>query len=274
LFTSGNGGIHRWPFRIQGDTLQIGPAKKLPVPGPTTNISLDGRGRILASINDLPDGSCWLLDLQNPTRAPRRLSHGSPAMVAISPDGRWVAAGTHNGFGVRVWDTDHPDRAWHLEPEERITRVALSPNGRWLAIGTRGGFSIWEVGSWRRVRTMSGEGGLVPSTMAFSHDSAALAVTISHSAVQLLDTKTWEPLARLQAPEAGPVSVCSFSPDGSQLAVTSEGDVRLWDLRLIRARLQEIGLDWPQPSYPPTPAYAEGALRVEVDLGELGDPPK
>src|SRR5262249_23787858 len=46
----------------------------------------------------------------------------------------------------------------------------------------------------------------------------------------------------------------------------------VWDLRLIRQRLKELGLDWEWPDFPPvdTDVKAVKPRRVEVDLGDLG----
>ena len=276
LFTCGEAGVYRWPFQAEGDTLRIGPPGKLPVSGSPAYISLDGQGRLMAVAGAPNNAGGWLLDLDDPVKNVRDLKHSLASTVATSPDGRWVAAGTHNGHGVRIWETGNLDRVRHLLPEERITRVAFSPNGQWLVIGARGEFNLFEVGSWQRIRGLRGEQGNNSSTAAFGPDGAVLAVTTTLSAVQLFDTATWQPLARLQAPDWDPVALRGFSPDGSQLVVTTyNGDVRLWDLRLIRTRLQEIGLDWPQRPYPPPLPRAEGpSIRVEVDLGELGERPK
>lgn len=271
LFTCGAAGLYRWTFDIEANVVRIGPPRKLPVSGSQTNISLDGQGRTIAVVDGLREGGGWLLDLKDPAISAQCLRHAFSSSVATSPDGRWVAMGTHNGLGVRIWDAAHPERVRHLLPEERITRVAFSPNGKWLVIGARGEFSILEVESWQRIKGIRGEQENNTSTAVFSPDNTVLAVTTTLSAVQLFDTTTWRPLARLQAPDPDMVFVRGFSPDGSQLVVATPGDVHLWHLRLIRDRLKEIDLDWQQEAYP-LPSWTEGPpIRVEVDLGELGE---
>ena len=63
----------------------------------------------------------------------------------------------------------------------------------------------------------------------------------------------------------GPVSLVGYSPDGSQLiALAWTGNVVVWDLRRIRTRLKEIGLDWGLPEYPPADGGEEARpARVE-----------
>src|SRR5207302_9595369 len=59
-----------------------------------------------------------------------------------------------------------------------------------------------------------------------------------------------------------------FSPDGSQLAVTTMGHViQLWDLRDIRRKLQALSLDWDAPPYPPAGETGNAAL-VQAAVGD------
>jgi Anaphase-promoting complex, cyclosome, subunit 3 len=60
-----------------------------------------------------------------------------------------------------------------------------------------------------------------------------------------------------------------FSPDGTKLIVVNGGNgIHVWDLRLIRERLAELGLDWDAPVYPPAdPEGKVEPLKVEVRLG-------
>ena len=60
-----------------------------------------------------------------------------------------------------------------------------------------------------------------------------------------------------------------FTPDGTKLIGLSIG-VRVWDLRLIRRQLAEMGLDWDAPSYLPADRVTTNAqlLKVEVSLGD------
>jgi hypothetical protein len=78
-------------------------------------------------------------------------------------------------------------------------------------------------------------------------------------------------LARLLPPDADVIVWLAFTPDSSQLAVATGANViRLWNLRLIREQLREIGLDWDLPPYPPPSLPGDAQpMRVDVDLGEF-----
>jgi len=63
--------------------------------------------------------------------------------------------------------------------------------------------------------------------------------------VRLIETATGRELATLTAPELHDIHWLCFRPDGEQLAVgCANGILQLWDLRRIRERLAEMGLDW------------------------------
>ena len=67
----------------------------------------------------------------------------------------------------------------------------------------------------------------------------------------------------------------TFSPDGSRLVVTTNDPpaVHVWDLRAVRRRLAEMGLDWNAAAYSETDSATENAadlpLNVVVNMGRL-----
>jgi WD40 repeat protein len=272
LFTSGHSGLYRWPFQMQAGVLRVGPAGKLPVAGLLEEISLDREGRILAVARlGKTNGGASVVDSENLTEV-CQVAHASAVYVAVSPDGRWLATGGHDALGVKIWDAPSCRLVRDLIPNEHVSHVAFSPEGRWLVTRTATEFALWEVGSWRQTRLLPWkEGAYGAGSAAFSVDGKLLAVTLSPSAVALFDTATWRPLARLQAPDADPVSLPGFSPDGSRLVVArAAGGVRVWDLREIRVQLNRLDLDWDAPPYPPrAPSGDHEPVRVKLDLGPL-----
>jgi tetratricopeptide (TPR) repeat protein len=214
------------------------------------------------------------VNLEEPSEKVRHFDHHNAHSVATSPDGRWVASGTHSGYGVKVWEALHGKLECLLLPEERAAVVAFSPDGQWLVTSTHDEFGMWEVGSWKPVRQISREradGGLGP--IAFTADGKVLALSTARDLVQLVDPATGRKFAKLQAPNSDAVDWMTFSPDGSQLLVGSntgdQGLVRVWDLRLIRAQLKDLGLDWDSPAYPPAERHTASPMEVKVDLGDL-----
>jgi tetratricopeptide (TPR) repeat protein len=250
--------------RHESGVLRIGPGRKLPVPGPLASISLDQTGRLLTAVRPLR--GAWVLDLGNLPGGARPLRHANATAVTTSPDGRWAATGTHHGRGVQVWDAHTGERLTPLIPEEPGVTPVFSPDGRWLVAAIPSAVRLWQTDSWELVRQIRPGQEPFAGGAAFSPDGRLLAVPLSLSGVQLRDPATGAVWAQLQPPDTGPAALVGFSPNGGHLAVaTPTGAVRLWDLRQVRERLREIGLDWDLPPYPPAPGDGT-PVRVELDL--------
>jgi WD40 repeat protein len=184
------------------------------------------------------------MDLADLSRPARLLPHPAASFIVISPDGRWVATSTWHGSAVRVWDAR---RALPLRelPAPGKTFVAFSPDGRRMVAGGPSEFVFWDTATWNQERIVRRENAGRPGFMAFSPDGRVLAVAHSISLVRLLDSRTGRELATLESPDPQMVSWLAFSPDGSRLAVACEQRrVQLWNLRPLRRRLAEMGLDW------------------------------
>jgi serine/threonine protein kinase/WD40 repeat protein/Tfp pilus assembly protein PilF len=263
LITSGPRGLYRWPLRAVDAPcerrLVLGPAQRLPV---TINDrpwqgSLDLKGQRLAvadfwqkavviDLNDRaapgpgPDpGGPWLLT-----------GHVRVSNVALSPDGRWAATGTFKGADIKVWSLsgDHHPQPVHTIPCG-AAEVAFSPDGRWLVVGDENRF--YKVGSWEPAEVIRGK--RANGSIAFADDAPVMAVPYDdRRQVGLLDPETGRELAVLAADNAQMIDRMALSADGGRLAVArSDNTVQLWDLRAVRRRLADLGLDWdPSPDRP------------------------
>jgi WD40 repeat protein/predicted Ser/Thr protein kinase len=170
--------------------------------------------------------------------------------LGSSPDGRWVAAGAWDGSaGARVYDTRTGKRVKEWRVGDAVP--VFSPDGRWLAIATGSGApggaacSFWHVGTWELAHTIPVSRTGSPSQMAFTSDGRLLAYQNTLTEITLFDMATFRALATLRPREPVILSGLCFSPDGGLLASSAAQDVvHLWDLRLLRRRLGEMGLDW------------------------------
>jgi len=109
----------------------------------------------------------------------------------------------------------------------------------------------------------------------FSPDGRMVVVTDADKVQGLVEAETGRTLARLESPDQCRVWGAAFSPDGTRLVLsTNDGPaVHVWDLRAIRRKLAEMGLDWDAPPYPDmdsaTESTAAAPLEVVVDMGPL-----
>src|SRR5207245_9555259 len=80
-------------------------------------------------------------------------------------------------------------------------------------------------------------------------------------------------IARLQDPHGDRARWLGFTPGGAQLVTVANyaRAIHVWDLRLIRQELREMGLDWDLPPYPDD-AREEiaGPWQITVDPGSTG----
>jgi hypothetical protein len=266
LLTSGSVGLLRWP--IQRDLaipnlLRIGPPEKLALPS-RGNIAASADGRVLASAGSRTTGSRGLVWHRDMPAPPLQLPfHEDPRNIGISPDGQWVATGSHFGTNVIISSARTGERVKEL-PVEGGSFVRFSPDGRWLAT-TGGRCRLWNIASWN-------EGAYIGGTeVAFSPDNKLIAVETGHGIIRLVDPETGQDYARLEDPNQERSYRLCFSQDGTQLITfTLSRSVRVWDLRSIRQQLARMDLDWNLPQYSSTQTERDSKpLHVEVDRGEL-----
>lgn len=160
--------------------------------------------------------------------------------LAVSPDGRHVAAGLRDG-GVAIWDLDTAGPPLVQKTGgRRIDAIAFTPDGaRVVAAGHEGDLKIVRVDG-RAAPEITSTGDAPLGRVRVSPDGRWAAAGGVDGRVWLLD------LARRRAPRAllhdGAVFDLAFSPDGKRLVTASvDGVVRLVDPRsaevLARLRL-------------------------------------
>ncbi len=202
---------------------------------------------------------------------PERTVHVGPLddcrFVAVSPDGKWLATGSHVATkGAQVWRIRDAAKVADL-PIDYGTEVVFSPEGGWL-MTTNAPCRLWTVGTWLEARQIGGEG------RCFCPDGRLVVVMDATKLLRLVECATGRTMASLESPDLCNVRTAGFSPDGAYLVVTTNDGpaVHVWDLRAIRRHLVHMDLDWDalalsdvdpaDPSAPPLPP-------LRVDLGPL-----
>jgi len=277
LLTLGKLGLIRWPVRVEKGNpirVKIGPPKRLlatPADDNEFRISKDGRtivvaeySRVLVLHADRPDKPVILA----PTVDVRH-------EISISPDGRWVATGSHRGGDVLVWEA-RTGQVVKLQrgPSWSSFQVLFTPDGKRLLAGTSELSRFWSVGDWQEQGPKLEKIGSDYAMHSFSPDGRLLVWESGEGVLRLLDTMTGRQLARLESPDEGRCHYTTFSPEGRFL-ITRNLDsqiIHVWDMHELRRQLQALDLDW---NPPPDPPLGPGAgaplprLEVEVDPGSL-----
>jgi WD40 repeat protein len=183
--------------------------------------------------------------------------------VAVSPDGEWLATGSHQ-FGTQVWRIRDGEKLAEL-PVNMGRHIAFSPDGKWLMTGTPP-CQLWSTRTWALARGLGGAG------LCFSPDSRLVALWDENRIIRLVETETGRIIAQLESPDSSLLLWATFSPDGSRLVLvpTKTPGVHVWDLRMIRKRLAAFGLDWDAPAYldeDPAAASLPPLPPIQIDLG-------
>jgi WD40 repeat protein len=198
VWTCGGYGVLRWPIQTDPadrNKRRVGPPQRM---HSTTKDWLGSSPDInlIAIPNDNRGALLW-------QRAANRTLSLAPQddvrHCAVSPNGRWVATGSHwyrDGAGAKVWDAQSGQHVVDL-PIARYCRVGFSPDSRWLLTGG-GGARIWRTGTWQEGPALGDRSG---GFGVFTPDSELLALEDVPSVVRLVQTATGKEVARLTAPE-------------------------------------------------------------------------
>jgi serine/threonine protein kinase/WD40 repeat protein len=275
LLTCGLDGLQRWPLRSDATrpgTRLLGPPLAIPVPAPPERIGRDASGSTVGLVSE-SGGAAWIIDLATGTVRGPPLSHERACYVAFSADGRWMAtAGWHSAY-VRLWDAREGRliEEWAPEPYD-ANGVWFTPDRRELLI-CRGDEIIFRDLATLSSRHLERERSHYPAfSVAFSDEGRLMAVEMAPGVVHLKDVRTGRTVARLEDPHGVPARWLGFTPDGTQLVVSSEFEIHIWDLRAIRRELKAIGLDWGWPEFDSQTGDARAVESVPLSLELVGVP--
>jgi serine/threonine protein kinase/WD40 repeat protein len=265
LLTNSPLGLFRWKVHANpGGKWLVGPPGRLGKLDHLGAIAQSRDGRVLGCAN-FDGGLAWHQDRRD---KPVYLGpHADVRYVAVSPDGRIVATGSHNGAAVKVWEAETGKLVRTLLPDINGRGVRFSPDGKWLAT-SGGGCRLWSTDTWEeKPGPKIGQG--LP---AFAPDGKLMAVELKRGLVALVEVESGRELARLEDPNQDGAHWMVFGPDGSRLVIVNVDDsttIHVWDLRAIREQLTELGLDWDAPPLPPAPQQRARPIEVQVQLGNL-----
>jgi WD40 repeat protein len=225
---------------LNGDQLALDLALLLGIEAVRAEDRAEARSSLLTALQYSPHLAAFL--------------HGHPGIVtsvAMSPDGRTLAAGSGDGT-ITLWDTAR--RALRGEPlsghKDLVTSVAIRPDGQTLASGSRDMTVIlWDMATGQPLgQPLAGHEDWVTG-VAFSPDGQTLASASYDKTVMLWDLETGRAIGQPLAGHDDWVISVAFSPDGRTLASGSrDTTIRLWDVETgqVRGKPLDGHLGWVQ----------------------------
>jgi eukaryotic-like serine/threonine-protein kinase len=169
-----------------------------------------------------------------------RVTENLPALgsnywdVALSPDGRWLAAG-NTSETLSIWDWTARRAVTHFTvPYELVGKLRFSRSGNFLfavAVNNewRVSIRIWQTGNWKEV-ALTGNQFTDLQSVDLSPDDRLLAAGYADGAVRLFRFPSGQHETTFTNHQA-PVIGVLFSRDGRGLVSTSwDGSARLWDV--------------------------------------------
>src|SRR5262249_18541916 len=149
-------------------------------------------GKVLAAGNF--DGA-YVWQRGRPQEVIHLKPHTDCRTVAVSPNGAWVATGSHSGLGLKVWRSRDGKLEKEFLADTNWPTPYFSADGKWLF--NRHG-QRWRVGDWTEGARHPGTGGPI----AFTADTRLAAWGWNKGHVPLVDPESGRELARLEDPFA------------------------------------------------------------------------
>jgi WD40 repeat protein len=175
----------------------------------------DSRGRV--SVWGVPDGVA-VASIDTGGRGPVR-------RVALSDDGRLVAAAT--ATGIAVWVVGVPSTPTAI-PRPDVTAFRFLPGGDRLATaGEDGAVRVWLVGDGREEFALIGHVGRVTG-LGVSPDGRTLVSGGAAGEVLFWDVRTGQELMSVRR-HSGPVTLLEFARNGKLLVTAGAGQVAFWE---------------------------------------------
>lgn len=154
----------------------------------------------------------------------------------LSRDGRRFATCSWDKT-VRVWDATTREKLRQFQANEGVYNVAISPDSQFVAATMGNVIAVWDVGSGRMVRRLTGHEAAV-TEVRFSGSGSLLASASADKTARVWHVATGLLLATMRGHE-GKVQSVAFDPTGAYLATGGDdGRVKLWGARdgaMIRA---------------------------------------
>lgn len=258
-------GLLAWSVReTAAGTIVVEGPERLWVDSDVREISVSADGRLIVGTIG---NSVAAFDLDANEERWRLPAFGGVIVPRLSPDGRWLFAGTWKGGAARLFDRLTGETVRTFEGKHVLAEFNAADGS--LIVGTGEAFVVHETGTWRAMQPLprGTREGDQAGKITVNADQRLLALGRTRYVIQLVDSRAYEPLATLWMPDAHMIGNIVFSRDGTTMYATTPGrEIHVWDLRAIRRNLSDLGLDWDLPPYAP----AETVVPIRVDVVNRG----
>ena len=202
--------------------------KEIDAGAPVRDIKVSPDGRTLAI--GRADGRIIVIDIDEPlTRADNLfLSGGSLSVLAFSPDGNWLAAGSERG-SVAAWRLESTETRTLPPHREGILTLAFSPGSRFLVSGGADNYAIgYDIQLEQEVFRLLHSDWVTDIDFPAT-DSEWFATASEDGRVRVWELGTAR--ERLVLFQDGPVRDVTISANGQWIAATGDdGTIRVWNV--------------------------------------------
>jgi WD40 repeat protein len=176
----------------------------------------------------------FVVDMKSHSITARLKMSVAVAALALSPDGKFLAAGGGDPFkkseanDIRIWDTVEGKIVTRLGGHDaKVMSLSFVLGGKVLAsAGLDGTIRLWDVAKWEQ----RGQINTKDYVMTASPDGKVLATTSRDDMVHFWDADTGKKVGELVTGGQN-ISALVFSPDGKRLAVGANScTVTQWDI--------------------------------------------
>lgn len=189
----------------------------------------DSRYGVAVESDDSPP---ILFDPANPLAPRRPLPKGRPSMVclAFSPDGRYVAAGHHEG--VRIWDI-HARKVRTqsaIRPTDAVFDLAFTPDGnRVISTSQRAdSVTLWETATGQYLRVIPGDSAI--TVVAISPDGSQFAGGYADGSIRRWATDSGSDIGPPIPRHSSEVVDIVYNPNGHRLVSIDRDLLVLWNI--------------------------------------------
>lgn len=177
----------------------------------------------------------------------------SAVSLAASPDGKWLAAGSHRYSGVQVWDLNTQEN-YEIVPNPLDTTpsytVGFTRDSRWLVVtvaedSIEGGHAIYEVGTWKRHDFRPTQAS--PGLPVFFQKTSRLAAMTGPNEVRISDVASGDVVTTLGVTAArfnAPIAMLDNDTKLAMVSASTTNDILIWDFADVKKSLQQLGLKW------------------------------